>query len=146
MVLWEWKVERFMSRDAVRAVYRLGHTNGFGRVDEALDYRRDVREAVEAPEGFIDLSESLRGGVYLLALAGEVVYVGEATGWMLDAIAAKLGPQPRFLPKIRFDQILIRPCHPDQIAGLRAELIATYRPRFNSDPRSLVHPISRRAI
>lgn len=137
----------FVSRYAVRAVNRLGHTGaGIDLGEAALDYRREVRERLPAPAGFTDLSESLRGGVYLLVDSGEVVYVGEATSAMLSAISAKLGPQPRFLPKIRFDQILIRPCHPDRSAALRAELIATYRPRYNNGPRSTPSPIARRAL
>lgn len=121
-----------MSNYAKRAVYRLGHQGrGIDLAADRLDYRRDSRSVVAAPEGFTDLSESLRGGIYLLCEAGEVVFVGEANGSMLEAIAAKAGPQPKFLPNIRFDQVLIRPCHPDRRAALRAELIATYRPRYN---------------
>lgn len=127
----------------------IGHLGGHRHIDlaaGALDYRRDVRETLDPPEGFVDLSEALRAGVYLLVADGEVVFVGEATSSMLAAISAKLGPQPRFLPKIRFDQILIRPCHPDKMASLRAELIATYTPRYNQQRSCAVDQIQRRAL
>ena len=83
--------------------------------------------------GFVDASAVLRGGVYVLALRGEVVYVGRASGSMLAKLANLRGhDRPSWLPRIRFDQVLIRAEHPDRIESLRARLIAEFEPKHNA--------------
>jgi hypothetical protein len=39
--------------------------------------------------------------------------------------------RPKFLPTIRFDEILIRHIHPDRIESIKSALIAEYRPKHN---------------
>jgi hypothetical protein len=90
-------------------------------------------------DGFADVSGVLAAGVYVLALAGRVVYVGRAKR-MGDLVSAHKRLSRRAkpwcpVPGIEFDQVLIRPCHPDAVDALVAELIAQHRPRANLDPR-----------
>ena len=85
-------------------------------------------------EGFLDASAVLRGGVYVLAFRGEVVYIGRASGPMLAKLAnLRSTDRPSWLPRIRFDQVLIRAEHPDRIDALRLRLIAEYEPKHNAD-------------
>jgi len=85
-------------------------------------------------EEFTNATELLRGGIYVLVYRGEVMFVGAARGPMLAKIAtARSTDRPKWMPKIPFDQILIKYIHPDRINFARAELIATYQPKFNHD-------------
>ncbi len=95
--------------------------------DLALDHRAERPREFAAPAGFADVSELLAAGVFLLVAAGEVVYVGRANGPMLSRIAAmKSTDRPRCIPAIAFDQILIRPVHPDRLNSLYYDLKAKY--------------------
>lgn len=92
-------------------------------------------------DGFIDASELLKGGVYLLLYKREVVYVGKAKR-MLTRVYSHLhiwsskrrGKTPSWLPidGVYFDEVYIRPCHPDQIDALEREMISLYKPRLNT--------------
>ena len=39
-----------------------------------------------------------------------------------------------------FDQVMIRPCHTTEVDALEASLIATHRPRYNTQLKSVVPP------
>ena len=96
--------------------------------------RAKVMEGNEALAGFVDATAMLRAGVYVLAWRGEVVYVGKAKGDMLVKLAAlRSNDRPSWLPRIRFDQVLIRGVHPDRLDAVRAELIAEFEPKHNAD-------------
>lgn len=98
-------------------------------------------------EGFVDASAVLRGGVYVLLNRGEVVFVGKSSGPMLAKLAAlRSADRPRFLPKITFDQVLVKFVHPDQIVEVYWSLIAEHQPRFNAPTptRPSGIPITRR--
>lgn len=83
--------------------------------------------------GFTDATELLRGGVFVLLAKGKVVYVGRSSGPMLAKIAnLRSSDRPKWLPKIHFDQVLIRFVHPDQVAGVVFDLIATHQPKHNA--------------
>lgn len=92
-------------------------------------------------EGFHDTSDLLKGGVYALVYRREVVYVGKAKR-MLNRVYAHLsiwaakrkGKVPTWLPVdgIYFDEVHIRPCHPDDIDRIEREMIARYKPRLNT--------------
>lgn len=85
-------------------------------------------------EDFTDATELLGGGIFLLLAAGQVVYVGKSSRPMLARIAnLRSKDRPRWMPTIRFDQVLIRFVHPDRIDLAYADLVATYRPRYNTD-------------
>ena len=83
----------------------------------------------------IDVSAILRGGVYLLAKAGRVVFVGKSTKPLLPIIAIlRSKDRPKFLQRIDFDQIVIHPVHPDLILSTYASLIAEHQPKHNLEP------------
>lgn len=104
-------------------------------------------EHVEA--GFIDVSQVLRGGVYLLAHQGVVVYVGKAQV-MLGRIYShrvKWGTKSRkpitaAIPAkgMLFDQVFVRPCSSAEIDELEARLVDQYRPRYNTQLKFCVPP------
>lgn len=93
-------------------------------------------------ENFVDASEMLRGGVYALLYRREVVYIGKAKR-MLTRVYSHLhiwgqkrkgGKSPTWsaIDGIYFDQVFIRPCHPDEVDRVERELIALYKPRLNT--------------
>jgi len=91
-------------------------------------------------EKFDDISTVLGAGVYVLLSAGEVVFVGRASRTMLAKIAAhRAADRPSWFPiaNIRFDRILIRNVHPDQLDSTYYELIEEYSPKYNLTPRAI---------
>lgn len=103
----------------------------------------------ETLAGFVDATALVRAGVYVLAWRGEVVYIGKARGDMLVKLAAlRSNDRPSWLPRIRFDQVLIREVHPDRLDSLRAELVAEFEPKHNADKLiragAILAPIVRR--
>ena len=96
-------------------------------------------------EGFTDISDSLRCGVYALCAKGVVIYVGKSKkmlgrinshrqawadkrrGKAESWIAERLG-----IPGLLFDQVWVRPCHPDEIDRLESDMINLYKPRYNT--------------
>lgn len=95
-------------------------------------------------DGFTDISDSLRCGVYALAAKGVVIYVGKSKkmlgrinshrsawadkrrGKAESWIADRLG-----IPGLLFDQVWVRPCRPDQLDALEEAMINLYKPRYN---------------
>ncbi len=95
-------------------------------------------------EGFTDISDSLRCGVYALCAKGVVIYVGKSKkmlgrinshrqawadkrkGKAESWIAERLG-----IPGLLFDQVWVRPCRPDEIDTLESDMINLYKPRYN---------------
>lgn len=95
-------------------------------------------------EGFTDISDSLRPGVYALAAKGVVIYVGKSkkmlgrinahrTAWADKRkgkaeswIAERLG-----IPGLLFDQVWVRPCRLDELDALEEQMINLYKPRYN---------------
>lgn len=100
-------------------------------------------------EGFIDVTQVLRGGVYLLLHQGTIVYVGKAKV-MLGRIythrvawgSKRRKPRTGVISAkgMLFDQILIRPCHSTEVDDLEAALIAQHRPRYNTQLKSAIPP------
>lgn len=87
-------------------------------------------------EGFSDISDCLRGGVYVLLRLGEVVYVGKSKAMLVRiyshrALARKRAPAWIKCRGVVFDQVLVRPCHPDRVDELEQALIRQYSPRYN---------------
>ena len=90
-------------------------------------------------EDFVDVSEVLGAGVYLLVSEGEVVFVGKASRVMLTRIAAHRSANvPTFLlPNIRFDRVLVKFIHPDRLEATYQSLVAEHSPRYNLTPRAI---------
>jgi excinuclease UvrABC nuclease subunit len=93
-------------------------------------------------DGFLDVSPLLRCGVYILTLRGKVVYVGKAKQMLARIyqhrelwVQARRGTKmPSFLAQkgVQFDAVYVKPCHPDRVDSLERELIARYRPKYNT--------------
>lgn len=96
-------------------------------------------------EGFEDVSKILGPGVYGLYWVEELVYVGKATK-LLQRIYThrnlwerkrsgkpmpKTGPQAR-ARAIAFSKVMIRPCELSDLDRLETELIARFRPKYNT--------------
>jgi excinuclease UvrABC nuclease subunit len=91
-------------------------------------------------EGFADVSEILRSGVYILIHKGIVIYIGKSKT-MLNRIythrhmwgAKKRRAVPEWMPVkgILFDQIFVKACPIDLLDKLEEEMINLYKPKFN---------------
>lgn len=97
-----------------------------------------------ALNGFTDISDSLRCGIYALCAKGVVIYVGKSKrmlgrinshrsawadkrkGKAESWIAERLG-----IPGLLFDQVFVRPCRPDELDSLESQMINLYKPRYN---------------
>lgn len=90
-------------------------------------------------EGFFDVSQMLRSGIYALVHKDNVVYIGKAklilgrvyqhrVAWGKKRPAE--GTKP--LKGILFDAIWIRPCDLTEIDDLEYTMINTYKPRYNT--------------
>ena len=95
-------------------------------------------------EGFIHVPEILQSGVYALIWRREVVYVGKSKTMLVriyshrNAWADKRQGAKRNLPSwfpiqgVMFDSVAIRPVPLDRLDEVEREMIAKYRPRFNT--------------
>jgi excinuclease UvrABC nuclease subunit len=88
--------------------------------------------------GFINASEMLRSGVYMLVRAGEVVYIGQAKAMIVRVCTHRSNARktlPSWMPPsakgIIFDEVLIRPCPVHLLDSLEYDLINLYKPRHN---------------
>lgn len=94
--------------------------------------------------GFIDASQILRSGVYVLVLRGVVIYIGKSKCmltriyshrniWSSKRRGQKL-PEwfASMIPGIQFDEIHIRPCPLETLDQLERDMIDVYKPRFNT--------------
>lgn len=94
-------------------------------------------------EGFSDISEVLRSGVYVLGWKGTVVYVGQSKSMYARIYAhrnlwnnARRGKaEPTWLPSsvkgMLFDEVYIRPCPLEGLNELERRLIELYKPKYN---------------
>lgn len=100
--------------------------------------------------GFDEVSGLLQCGVYALASKGTVIYVGKSKSLYQRIYAhrtrAKRTAKGHKLPDwvtaraFVFDQVFIRPCHPDQMDALEVEMIERYKPRFNVSLKTTARP------
>ena len=91
-------------------------------------------------EGFVNVSDVLRSGIYVLAYKGEVIYIGQSKR-MLNRLAAHMSAwaakrkakQPHIIAKlgIYYDEVHIMPVHVDRLDEVERKLIDLYRPRLN---------------
>ena len=92
-------------------------------------------------QGALDISTTLRSGVYALCVKGEVVYVGKAKNFLNRLYTHRSQWQakrrgrttPSFIPVkgVLFDEVHVWPCALDVIDSLEREKINLYKPRFN---------------
>ena len=89
-------------------------------------------------EGFTNISESLRCGIYALAMKGKVIYIGKSKCMLVRIYShrnakSKKGSLPSWFPVkgIAFDEVHVQPCHPDRLDKLEFDMINLYKPRLN---------------
>lgn len=94
-------------------------------------------------EGFTDVSQVLRAGVYALVKNGRVIYVGKSKRMLtrLDqhrsAYSAKRQGKMSWIienlgiPGLLFDEVHVRPCLVDDLDMLEREMIDRYQPQYN---------------
>lgn len=97
-------------------------------------------------DGFISIGEALQSGVYALVSCGQVVYVGKSKCMLVRIYShrnakSKKGSLPSWFPVkgIAFDDVFIRPCHPDRIDQLEYDMINRYKPKFNDLLKNKLH-------
>ena len=94
-------------------------------------------------DGFTDVTEGLRGGVYILLRSGTPVFIGRASKDMLAKIVVHRAnascSTPAWFPikGIRFDQVLVRYVHPDRLTATYEDLLTTLEPVHNATPAQL---------
>lgn len=91
-------------------------------------------------EGFVDISATLRSGVYLLCHRGVVIYIGQSKT-MLGRIythrsmwgrkARANAPDWITAKGILFDEVHVCPCPTDKLDALELAMINLYKPKFN---------------
>jgi excinuclease UvrABC nuclease subunit len=94
-------------------------------------------------EGFLNVGQILRSGVYALVHRREVVYVGRSKTMLVriyshrniaaDKRRGKNKEFPSWYPikGIVFDDVWIRPCPTEDLDRVEREMIAKYRPKYN---------------
>ena len=89
-------------------------------------------------EGFTNISESLKCGIYALCSKGKVIYIGKSKCMLVRIYShrnakSKKGSLPSWFPikGITFDEVHVRLCHPDQIDQLEFDMINLYKPKLN---------------
>ena len=97
-------------------------------------------------DGFADISQILRAGVYALIKRGVVIYVGKSKSLYARIYThkhfanrgAKGQKLPDWLPikGIQFDEVHIRPCRLEDLDRLERDMIELYKPRYNQSLKS----------
>lgn len=89
-------------------------------------------------EGFINISVSLKPGIYALLREGVVVYIGQSKKPLsrIEAhrsLGARRNAAPGWLPikGIPFDEVHVLPCRVEDLDVLEAAMINLYKPKFN---------------
>jgi GIY-YIG catalytic domain len=91
-------------------------------------------------EGFANVGEVLKSGVYALVYRGAVVYIGKSkvmltriyTHRSMYARSRKpLGSLPWLSKGIKFDDVWVRPCPSAKLDQLEYEMINRYKPKHN---------------
>lgn len=95
-------------------------------------------------EGFVNIGAALKSGVYALVWRREVVYVGKSKNMLVriyshrHAWGDRRQGQRRVLPSwfpvkgILFDDVWVRPVPEADLDAAEREMIAKYRPKFNT--------------
>lgn len=91
-------------------------------------------------EGFTNISQSLRCGIYALVMKGKVIYIGKSKCMLVRIYShrnakSKKGSLPSWFPikGIAFDEVHVRSCHPDNLDSLEFDMINLYKPKLNTN-------------
>lgn len=90
-------------------------------------------------EGFIDVSDVLRSGVYALVRNGVVVYVGQGKRMLarIEAHRSNWGRKsmPAWMPVslrgVLFDEVFVLPCRIEDLDRVERAMIDLYKPKYN---------------
>ena len=96
-------------------------------------------------DGFCDISDILRSGIYILVHRGVIVYVGQSKSlyqriythrnlWNKSR-RGKAEPAnwlPTNVKGMLFDEVHIQPCALERLNALEREMIALHRPKYNT--------------
>ena len=88
-------------------------------------------------EGFVNVTATLRPGIYALLYAGVVVYIGQASKAPVDRIYAHRSLRSRKAPAwlpikgMLFDEVHVLPCPQDRLDEVERALIDLYKPKYN---------------
>jgi excinuclease UvrABC nuclease subunit len=102
------------------------------------------RDPMDAESGWINVSEVLESGVYMLVYRGSVVYVGKAK-MMLSRLAFHLDQKgkpgarrafntttgKRYVSHIPFDDVWLKPMPIGEMGAEEIAMIKKYQPRYN---------------
>jgi hypothetical protein len=90
-------------------------------------------------DGFVDVSQMLKCGVYALGYQGKIIYVGQSKCMLVRVYShrnarSKKGRLPSWYPVkgIVYDEIHIMPVHPDRVDAVEREMINRYKPKYNT--------------
>lgn len=89
---------------------------------------------MECPPGFIDVSQILRSGVYMLLSRGVPIYIGKSKRMLHRLYAHRTkGDKPSWHPirSFTFDEVFILPVHVDRLDEVERQMVELYKPRFN---------------
>lgn len=107
-------------------------------------------------EGFTDVSDVLKSGIYLLVKQGVVVYVGQSRSMYVRIYSHRLEytkrrkqqglrrhPSLKQAMAINFDAVHIQPCPIPELDKRERELIAKYQPKYNTQHKAKIEaPLS----
>lgn len=96
-------------------------------------------------DGFLDVSPTLRAGVYALVSHGRVIYVGKSKRMLsrIDQHRAAYSAKRRKganaswitdtlgIPGLTFDEVHIRPCRLEDLDAIEREMIDRFQPQYN---------------
>jgi len=92
-------------------------------------------------EGFAEVSEILKAGVYALVKNGVVIYVGKSRSLYARIYTHRTTAQrkakgktiPTWLPAkgFVFDQVFVKTCRLEELDELERSMINLYKPRYN---------------
>lgn len=98
-------------------------------------------------QGFDNATAMLKMGIYALVSNGRVVYIGKAKAMLSRVYTHRTNARkrsPAWLSDLHkgivFDEVHIRPTHPDEIDDLEHALINFYKPRYNIQLKHLGNP------
>ena len=89
-------------------------------------------------EGFTNISESLKCGIYALCSKGKVIYIGKSKCMLVRIYShrnakSKKNALPSWFPikGISFDEVHVQQCHPDRLDAVEFDMINLYKPKLN---------------
>jgi hypothetical protein len=91
-------------------------------------------------DGFTNISDALRCGIYALCYRGQVIYVGQSKCMLVRVYShrharnKKAAQLPSWFPirGIVYDEVHVLPVHPDRLDEVEREMINRFKPKLNT--------------